>query len=151
MVAACKSVGPTTSQPSAGLLGRALSDVTYSNRGIGYEWLRSWTGSWTGAPDNPSAMTLFNAVIRVICAASAHRVRGRTSCKRLVSATTIEAATEQLVTMVWLTGNEFAPEGERTRRLARRHCHAAERSVSHALTHSATADGVSDPAVNCAR
>ena len=39
----------------------------------------SWTGSWTGAPDNPSAVSAVSAMIRVVCAASAHGVRGHTS------------------------------------------------------------------------
>jgi hypothetical protein len=32
----------------------------------------AWTGSWTGAKDNPGAASAVSAVIRVICAASAH-------------------------------------------------------------------------------
>jgi hypothetical protein len=40
---------------------------------------RAWTGSWTGAPDNPSAANAVSAIIRVIGAASAHGARGRAS------------------------------------------------------------------------
>jgi hypothetical protein len=32
---------------------------------------RAWTGSWTGAPDNPSVVSAAGAMIRAICAASA--------------------------------------------------------------------------------
>ena len=39
----------------------------------------AWTGSWTGAPDNPSAAIAVNAMIRVIRAASAYGFRGHTS------------------------------------------------------------------------
>ena len=35
---------------------------------------QAWTGSWTGAPDNPSAARAVNAMIRVIRAASAYGV-----------------------------------------------------------------------------
>jgi hypothetical protein len=44
-----------------------------------------WTGSWTGAQDNPSAASAVSAMIRVICAGSAYDARGRTSCKRQAS------------------------------------------------------------------
>ena len=40
---------------------------------------QAWTGSWTGAPDNPSAARAVNAIIRVICAASVRGAGGRTS------------------------------------------------------------------------
>ena len=36
-------------------------------------------------PDNSSVVSAVSATIRVICAASAHGVRGRTSCKRQAS------------------------------------------------------------------
>jgi hypothetical protein len=53
-----------------------------------------WTGSWTGAQDNPSAASPVNAMIRVICAASTLGARGRTSCKRqLTSSPAIRWAT----------------------------------------------------------
>jgi hypothetical protein len=39
----------------------------------------AWNGSWNGAPDNPSVAGAVSAMIRVICAASAHAARGRTS------------------------------------------------------------------------
>ena len=42
-------------------------------------------GSWTGVPDNPSVVSAISAMIRAIRAASVHRERGRTSCKRQVS------------------------------------------------------------------
>jgi len=38
-----------------------------------------WTGSWTGASDNPSAASAISAITRVICAGSAPGARGRTS------------------------------------------------------------------------
>jgi hypothetical protein len=38
-----------------------------------------WTGSWTGAPDNPGAARAISAITRAISAASAHGARGRTS------------------------------------------------------------------------
>jgi hypothetical protein len=38
-----------------------------------------WTGSWTDASYSPSAVGVVSAMIRVICAASAHDARGRTS------------------------------------------------------------------------
>ena len=44
----------------------------------------AWTGSWTGAPDNPSAARAVNAMIRVIRAASAPTAQGRTSHNPLV-------------------------------------------------------------------
>jgi integrase len=44
----------------------------------------AWTGSWTGALDNSSAVSAVNATTCVICAASALGARGRTSCKRQV-------------------------------------------------------------------
>ena len=66
----------------------------------------AWNGSWNDAPNNPSAAGAVSAITRAICAASAHGARGRTSCKRLANvelgATTIEADTEQSVTMAWL-------------------------------------------------
>jgi hypothetical protein len=40
---------------------------------------RAWTGSWTGAPANPSATSAISAITRGICAASAHGARSRTS------------------------------------------------------------------------
>ena len=36
---------------------------------------RPWTGSWTGASDNPSVARAISAMIWVICAASAHGAR----------------------------------------------------------------------------
>jgi hypothetical protein len=45
----------------------------------------AWTGSWTGAPNNPSAVSAVNAMTCVICAASAPGAWGRTSRKRQVS------------------------------------------------------------------
>ena len=39
---------------------------------------RAWTGSWTGASDNPSMLSAVSAVVRAIGAASAYGVRGRT-------------------------------------------------------------------------
>jgi hypothetical protein len=44
-----------------------------------------WTGSWTGASDNPSAASAISAITRVICAASVRGAGGRTSCKRQAS------------------------------------------------------------------
>ena len=35
-----------------------------------------WTGSWTGASDNPSAVSAVSAMIRVVCAASGYRAWG---------------------------------------------------------------------------
>src|SRR5580692_3948415 len=43
---------------------------------------RAWNGSWNDVPNNPSAASDVSAMTRVICAASAHGARGRTSCKR---------------------------------------------------------------------
>ena len=43
-----------------------------------------WTGSWTGASDNPSATSAISAITRVICAARVRGAWGRTSCKRQV-------------------------------------------------------------------
>ena len=45
-----------------------------------------WTSSWTGAPDSPSAPSAIRAIIRIICAGSAHASQGRTSCNWLVGA-----------------------------------------------------------------
>ena len=53
--------------------------VTHSNRTEKRWTLRPWTGSWTGVPDNPSAPSAISAIFRVICAASAHSARGRSS------------------------------------------------------------------------
>ena len=39
----------------------------------------TWTGSWTGTRDNPSAASAISAITRVIRAASAHRAGGRAS------------------------------------------------------------------------
>jgi len=39
----------------------------------------AWTGSWTGAPDYPSAVSAISAMIRVICAASVRVALGQTS------------------------------------------------------------------------
>jgi len=44
----------------------------------------AWTGSWTGAPDNPSVVSAVSAMIRVIYAASAHGARGRAPLNPLV-------------------------------------------------------------------
>jgi len=44
-----------------------------------------WTGSWTGASDNPSAASAISAITRVIGAASTLGAGGRTSCKRQAS------------------------------------------------------------------
>ena len=41
--------------------------------------LRPWTGSWTGAPDNPSAARAISAMTRVIRAVSVPGAGGRTS------------------------------------------------------------------------
>ncbi len=40
---------------------------------------RAWTGSWTGASDNPSVASAISAIIRVICAASVRGAGGHTS------------------------------------------------------------------------
>jgi hypothetical protein len=40
---------------------------------------RTWTGSWTDAPDNPSAVSAISAITRVIGAARAHGAWGRSS------------------------------------------------------------------------
>lgn len=45
----------------------------------GYCLTPAWTGSWTGALDNPSAASAVNAMIRVICAARTLGAWGRTS------------------------------------------------------------------------
>src|SRR6185437_1590548 len=39
---------------------------------MGIACCHPWTGSWTGAPDNPSAPRAVNAITRAIRAASAH-------------------------------------------------------------------------------
>jgi hypothetical protein len=44
-----------------------------------------WTGSWTGAPDNPSVVSAVSAMIRVFCAGRTLGAWGRASCKRQVS------------------------------------------------------------------
>ncbi len=66
----------------AGVDAVPQSYVTHSSRMTGRSGV---AGSWTGAPDNPSAASAIGAMTRVIGAASAHGVRGRTSCKRQVS------------------------------------------------------------------
>jgi hypothetical protein len=60
---------------------RSLRSVTV----MGGPLPSAWTGSWTGALDNPSAVSAVNAMACVICAASALGARGRTSCKRQAS------------------------------------------------------------------
>ena len=44
----------------------------------------AWTGSWTGAASNPSAVGAVSAMSCVIGAASAHGASGRTSCNQPV-------------------------------------------------------------------
>ena len=41
--------------------------------------VRPWTGSWTGASDNPRAVSAISAITRVICARGAHVAWGRSS------------------------------------------------------------------------
>jgi hypothetical protein len=48
-------------------------------RSRGIACRHAWTGSWTGAQDNPRATSAVSAMIRVICAGSAYDARGRTS------------------------------------------------------------------------
>ncbi len=43
-----------------------------------------WTGSWTGAPDNPSVVSAVSAMVCVICAGRTLGAWGRASCKRQV-------------------------------------------------------------------
>jgi hypothetical protein len=64
--------------PAAPTHAGRFGDVTHSNRmtGVGP---RAWTGSWTGAPDNPSAANAVGAIVRAIGAASARVALGRTS------------------------------------------------------------------------
>jgi hypothetical protein len=84
----CRVLGPRR-----GLSPRAGHQLGHHRKLGHYAALRSrgavcrsvWTGSWTGAQDNPSAASAVGAMIRVISAASAHDARGRTSCKRQVS------------------------------------------------------------------
>jgi hypothetical protein len=59
--------------------------------------LRSWTGSWTGASDNPSAASAVSAMIRVICAASVRGAGGRTSHNPPVVVLTAATATTVLI------------------------------------------------------
>jgi len=63
--------------------GLRLRGVTDSSRMTGPEGSRAWTGSWTGAPDNPSVVSGVSAMIRVIYAASTHKCRKPPSTKRL--------------------------------------------------------------------
>ena len=71
---------------------RAVDDVTGSSARLrssgsasprqvtpGYDQGIACCAAWTGAPDNPTAASAVNAMVRVICAASAHGVRGRAS------------------------------------------------------------------------
>ncbi len=44
-----------------------------------YACRHAWTGSWTGAPDNPRATSAVSVMIRVICAASTLGAWGRAS------------------------------------------------------------------------
>jgi hypothetical protein len=46
---------------------------------------RPWTGSWTGASDNPSAASAIDAMTCGIVAASVFGACGHTSCKRQAS------------------------------------------------------------------
>jgi hypothetical protein len=46
---------------------------------MGYRCRATWTGSWTGASDSPSAASAVSAITRVICAASVHGAGGRAS------------------------------------------------------------------------
>jgi hypothetical protein len=57
--------------PEQGRYTQSRDDGTYGPR--------AWNGSWTGAPDNPSAVSAISAIIRGICAASGRGAGGRTS------------------------------------------------------------------------
>jgi hypothetical protein len=61
----------------------------------------AWTGSWTGAPDNPSAANAASAMTCGIGAASAQGVRGRTSCKRQVSGSNPLTGSSVVFTFQW--------------------------------------------------
>ena len=77
--AVCKTVGCVTAELARADAGRALLAMLRTVAGQRDRAPRPWTGSWTGAPDNPSAVSAVSAMIRVVCAASAHGAGGRTS------------------------------------------------------------------------
>jgi hypothetical protein len=68
-----------TAEPARADAGRALLAMLRSVAEQRDRTLRPWTGSWTGAPDNPSAASAVSAITRIICAARAHGAWGRTS------------------------------------------------------------------------
>jgi hypothetical protein len=76
---ACKTVGSVTAELARADAGRVLLAMLRTVAGQRDRALRPWTGSWTSAPDNPSAVSAVSAMIRVVCAASAHGAWGRTS------------------------------------------------------------------------
>jgi hypothetical protein len=47
-------------------------EVTHSNGMMGRTGLWAWNGAWNGAPDNPSVVSVINANLRAIWAASGH-------------------------------------------------------------------------------
>jgi hypothetical protein len=72
------------------VMGEAASAMLRTVAGIAnsrYGGPRAWNGLWNDATGYPSVVSAFSATIRVICAASAPGARGRTTCKRVATAT----------------------------------------------------------------
>jgi integrase len=63
----------------------AVDRVTVSCGHRGIACRHAWTGSWTGAPDYPSAASAFSAITCAIRATRTLGAQSRTSCKRQAS------------------------------------------------------------------